>query len=241
MINENGQMSNIIKSGALALGIKLPSESYALFEKYHDFLDKRRQAFNLTAITGIENVARMHFLDSIALLTTANFHDAQVLDIGSGAGFPGIPLKIAEPSIVLTLLDSTLKKVVFVSELCSALDLKATCIHGRAEEMAYKCDLREKFDIAVSRAVARLNIICELSLPYVRVGGVFIAMKSIESSTEIDDAKETITALGASLKESIDYKIPGTEILHRAIIIQKISRTQSIYPRRFSKIKKDII
>ena len=209
-----------------------------MFEIYFEFLEDRGQSFNLTAISGAEDVARLHFLDSIALLKLAQFQNKCVIDIGSGAGFPGIPLKISEPSINLTLLEATEKKAVFLSTLCALLGVDAVCVHTRAEDAARKKEMRERFDLAVSRAVARLNVLCELCLPFVRVGGTLIAMKNVDSAAEIADAKSAIKILGAELKECVDYTIPGTEIMHRAVIIQKTSLTREEYPRRFAKIKK---
>jgi len=228
----------IISQGAKELDIELPPETGAAFRAYSDFLEKRGQHVNLTAISGSEDVARLHFLDSIALLNTAMFEDACVIDIGSGAGFPGVPLKLAEPSIKLTLLDSAGKRISFLSELCDELGISAVCVNARAEEAAHKPDMREQFDVAVSRAVARLNALCELCLPYVRVGGLFIAMKGIGSDDEVVEAQNAIATLGAEFQEHFDYKIPGTDITHRAVLVRKIASTPDKYPRRFARIQK---
>ena len=232
------EMFNIVAQGAQELNINLPPVAKAAFRAYYDFLEKRGNDVNLTAISGVENVARLHFLDSIALLKAVPFKNAKVIDIGSGAGFPGVPIKIAEPSIDLTLLDSTGKKVSFLSDLCEELNIKAKCVNARAEEAAHEQEMREKYDIVVSRAVARLNILYELCLPFIKAGGLFIAMKGVESTGEITEAQNSVVKLGAKQQDHFDYMVPGTDITHRAVIARKTSKTPEIYPRRFSKIQK---
>jgi len=231
-------MFNIIAQGAKEFNINLPPTAEAAFRAYYDFLEKRGQHVNLTAISGVEEVARLHFLDSIALINKTSFKNKKVIDIGSGAGFPGIPLKIAVPEMELTLLDATGKKISFLTELCKELDINVTLINARAEEAAYDRKLREKYDIVVARAVARLNELCELCLPFVNVGGFFIAMKSIDSDGEFSEAQNAIKILGANLSNQIDYLIPGTEITHRAIVLNKTDTTPDKYPRRFARIQK---
>ena len=233
---DNGKLSDILMRGAEQLGIVLPTGSPAAFEMYRAFLEKQGEHVNLTAITGAADIARLHFLDSIALLRPVKFTGASVIDVGSGAGFPGIPLKLAEPSIDLTLLDATSKRIAFLSELCDLLGMKAKCIHARAESASHEPDMRERYDVVVSRAVAQLNILCELCLPYIRVGGVFLALKGIESGDEVSASQKAMEILGANLKEYYDYTIPGTDIIHRVIIIEKKERTPSSYPRRFPRI-----
>jgi len=237
MVN-NGQLANIVAQGAETLEISLPPEAFLAFEAYYTFLEKQGKNVNLTSITGVNDVARLHFLDSIALLKAVRFDGARVIDIGSGAGFPGVPLKIAKPTIDLTLLDATVKRVTFLSELCAALPLSAVIKNSRAEDAAHLPDMRENFDIAVSRAVARLNILCELCIPFVRIGGVFIAMKGVDSTEELTQARDAIYTLGAEVQNYLDYTVPGTDITHRALVIAKTSSTPDKYPRRFSKIRK---
>jgi len=231
-------ITHIVESGAQQLGICLTPGACALFEKYHALLEQKNEIINLTAVKGMENVAYLHFLDSLALLKAVDFKNAKVIDVGSGAGFPGVPLKLAEPSIDLTLIDATGKRIAFLSELCAKIGIEAACIHARAEESAHAPDMRERFDIAVSRAVARLNVLCELCLPFVCVGGLFLAMKGIDSAEEIEEARNAIQTLGAELTDTNDYTIPGTDITHRVISIRKTTTTPDEYPRRFSKIKK---
>ena len=235
---EISQLAKIVALGAEDMGISLPPAAIAAFELYHDILAQQGEHVNLTAISGVEDVARLHFLDSISLIKITQLKGTKIIDIGAGAGFPGIPLKIAEPSIELTLLDATYKRVVFLSGLCASLGVEVECIHGRAEELAHDTKMREQFDICVSRAVARLNTLCELCLPFVRVGGTFLAMKGLESEEEITESQSAIKALGSELQEVYDYPIPGTDIRHRAVIIRKSYQTKPNYPRRFAKMQK---
>jgi len=227
----------IIERGAEEIGIVLPLAAGALFESYYKLLEERGRSLNLTSIKGVEDTARLHFLDSVAMLKAYNFICARVVDIGSGAGFPGLPLKIAEPSIDLTMVEATGKRVDFLSEVCAALKIDAKCVNTRAEELSHNQNMREHYDIAVSRAVSRLNVLCELCLPFVRVGGVFIAMKGRDSDIEIAEAKNSIDVLGAEFINLYEYTIPETEIIRKAVVIQKTAPTPSKYPRRFAKIQ----
>lgn len=232
-------MRDILIQGAQKLNIPLSEEALESFCRYYTFLEERNRVMNLTAITGEKDVAALHFLDSLALLTLDNFADKFVIDIGSGAGFPGIPMKIADDRIKLTLLDAQQKRVAFSDELCALLRIKdIRCLHARAEEAAHLPELRGEFDFAVSRAVARLNILSELCLPFVKMGGAFIAMKGTGSDDEIVEAENGVIKLGAEIEKSRDYEIPGTSVLHRAVVIRKKAPTPDIYPRRFAKIEK---
>jgi len=231
-------LRRFVAHGAEELGIALPDGALTRFATYYELLEKTNRSVNLTSIRGAEDVARLHFLDSIALLKATSFAESRVIDIGSGAGFPGIPLKIADPTIELTLLEATHKRVAFLSELCATLEIKAVCLHERAEELANKNDMRERYDIAVSRAVARLNALSELCLPFVRVGGVFIAMKGVDSADELKEAHNAIGTLGAVLQGCHDYTIPGTDVRHLAVLIRKTTKTDDKFPRRYVKIQK---
>jgi len=238
LIIECGNSGAFVARGADELGLTLPHGAPEAFDAYYLFLEECGETLNLTSVTGAQDVARLHFLDSLALLKAAPFSGARVIDVGSGAGFPGVPIKIAEPSVDLTLLDATGKRVKFLSDLCMTLSLDVACICARAEEAAYKQELRGIFDIAVSRAVARLNILCELCLPFVRVGGVFIAMKGVDSAEELAQSRSAADSLGAKLEDCFDYSIPDTDITHRAVVLRKTSVTPEKYPRRFARIKK---
>ena len=230
-------ISKIIGQGLNELNITLPLNSEAALSAYYDFLIERSKVMNLTAITDPEEVAKLHFLDSIALLGAVSLENERVIDVGSGAGFPGVVLKLARPNIDLTLLDATGKKVAFLSELCDTLKIEANCIHARAEELSHKDDIRETFDVSVSRAVAELRMLCELCLPLVKVGGLMVAMKSINSDEEIEGAKGAMGKLGAKLENVYDYKIPETDVFHRAVLIRKTDSTPNEYPRRFARIQ----
>ncbi|MCL2279415.1 MAG: 16S rRNA (guanine(527)-N(7))-methyltransferase RsmG [Oscillospiraceae bacterium] len=230
-------ISEIIGQGVKEMNIILPLNSEAVFGTYYDFLAERGKLVNLTAITEPEKVARLHFLDSIALLGAISLKNERVIDVGSGAGFPGLVLKIMRPDIDLTLLDATGKKVTFLSELCELLKIETNCVNARAEEVSHMDTWRETFDAAVSRAVAELRVLCELCLPFVKVGGVMVAMKSVNSDDEIDSAKNAMATLGAELERVYDYEIPGADITHRAVLVRKISETPVEYPRRYARMQ----
>ena len=192
---------------------------------------------NLTAITGERDVATLHLLDCAALLAQADMRDKAVIDVGTGAGFPGMVLAILEPSARFTLLDSLGKRVDFLREVCEQLGLKnVTCVHARAEEFA--AGHRERFDIATSRAVAQLNVLSELTLPLVKVGGLFAAMKSTSTDEEIAAARSAIAQLGGQLAGCTDYPVPETDVVHRIVRIEKVRPTPKQFPRAFARIKK---
>lgn len=193
----------------------------------------RNQVMNLTAITDPEGVARLHFLDSLTLLDATPFAGKSVVDVGCGAGFPGVPLKIVEPSIRLTLLDSLRKRMDWLTEILPSLGVEAECVTARAEEFAG--EHRDCFDIAVSRAVARLNVLLELCLPLVRVGGRFLAMKGADAGTELAEADHALDVLGGRVCETRVY--PVGDALHRVIVVEKVAASPVQYPRRFAKIK----
>mgnify|MGYP001163050432 FL=1 len=233
-------MRHILVQGAAELGLALSDAQLEQFERYFAILTEKNRVMNLTAITEEADAARLHFLDCLALLPLGGFEGASVIDIGSGAGFPGVPFKIAREDIALTLLDAQQKRVGFLEELCRALGLEGVrCLHARAEEAALLHEMRDAFDVAVSRAVARLNVLIELCLPFVRPGGRFIAMKGPESDDEIREAARGAEILGAERETVRDYVIPGTDVRHRAVDYRKKRETPKGYPRRFAKIQKN--
>lgn len=206
-------------------------------ETFSGMLLEKNQVMNLTAITEPAAVATLHLLDSLSLLRTAELPGKSLIDVGTGAGFPGMPLGIACRDMNITLLDSLQKRVDFLQEVTDALELKhITCVHARAEEFA--AEHREQYDYATSRAVAALPMLCELCLPLVKVGGQFLAMKAADSEEEINRSKPAITLLGGRIRKVIDYTIPTTDVVHRVICIEKVAPTPKKYPRRFAQIKK---
>lgn len=228
-------MEQILREGLAALS--LPTDAAVPLMAFSARLLETNKVMNLTAITEPEDVARLHLLDCAALLNITDFRGKRVVDVGTGAGFPGMPLRILEPDFDLTLLDSLGKRIAFLQRVCDEMGLqRVTCIHARAEEFAAKH--REQYDIATSRAVAALNVLCELTLPLVKVGGRFLAMKAVDSDDEIRTAKSAVAQLGGKVEDIRDYTIPGTDITHRVVVIGKVKPTPDAFPRAFAKIKK---
>ena len=229
-------MEQLLHSGLTQMG--LPTEGVPALMRYADLLVEKNKVMNLTAITEPHDIATLHFLDSVAMLTLADLKGKTMADVGTGAGFPGMPLQIMEPTAKCTLLDSLGKRINFLQEVCDELGLSHTrCVHARAEE--YARDHREQFDFATSRAVAALNVLCELALPMVKVGGAFLAMKSVDSDEELRQAKSAIAQLGGSVESVQDYTIPGTDVTHRLVTIRKVKPTPHAFPRAFARIKKN--
>ena len=228
-----------LQKGLDALGIQTHdgAEKLAIFGS---LLLEQNQVMNLTAITDPDQVVDLHFLDSAALLTIGeDFHNKSLIDVGTGAGFPGLPLKILEPSLTVTLLDSLGKRVNWLSSVCERMSLNGiTCLHARAEEQALKPGFRDSFDLAVSRAVASLELLAELCLPYVKVGGKFLAMKSVDSAAEVEASGRAVSKLGGRLCPAADYTIPGTQVTHRVVAVEKIAPTPAAYPRRWPIMQK---
>ncbi len=230
-------MTERIKKGLLAYGLSpAPTET---LNHYCEYLLEQNKVMNLTAITEPAQVADLHMLDSAALLTVSELAGKSVIDVGTGAGFPGLVLKILEPTIQLTLLDSLGKRVAWLAEVAPKLGLSdVTCIHGRGEEQALLPDFRDHYDVAISRAVADLGLLAELCLPFVKVGGQFLAMKSGDCQEELNRAEHAITLLGGRLLPLATYQIPGTDVIRRVVLIEKVSPTPKGYPRRFARMKK---
>ena len=229
-------MEALLHSGLQALG--LSEAGIPALLRYGSLLVEKNKVMNLTAITEPADIAALHFLDSAALLSLADFSGKTVADVGTGAGFPGMVLRILEPSIQLTLLDSLNKRVDFLKEVCQDLGLSdVDCVHARAEEFA--SSHRERFDIVTSRAVAGLPLLAELCLPLVRPGGWFLPMKSVDSDEELRAAAHAVEVLGGAVERTVDYAIPGTDVRHRLIFIKKVRKTPEKYPRAFAKIKKN--
>ncbi len=228
-------MRQTLQSGLAAMHRALTPAQTDTLCAFGDALLEQNKVMNLTAITEPAAVAQLHFLDCIALLDFADFRGKRVVDVGCGAGFPGVPLKIAEPAIKLTLLDSLAKRMHWLGTVLPQLGVEAACVTARAEEYVSGC--RGQYDIAVSRAVARLNVLCELCLPYVRVGGQFIAMKGAQAAQEAEEAAHAVQALGGKLLRIESY--PVADATHCAVVIEKCRPTPPAYPRPFAKIKKN--
>ena len=230
-------MENIVREGLAALGIAASEKQIGQLCEYGRLLLEANAVTNLTAIREPAGVARLHFLDSAALLRLADFAGKRVIDVGSGAGFPGVVLKILQPDMELTTVDGVGKKVEFVKSACRALGLEGvTPVWGRIEE---RPELRERFDIAVSRAVAELDILSELCLPLVKPGGLFLAMKGPDCDAEAAGAAFAVKALGGRMRGIERYAIPGTDVTHAAVITEKAKHTPPQYPRRYAQIKKN--
>lgn len=231
-------MKTALTTGLSELDIQLGEADADLLCLYGQRLIEKNQVMNLTAITDPAEVARLHFIDSLALSKYIDLKGKRLIDVGCGAGFPSLPLKIAVPTLSITMLDSTEKRINWLKELTAELGVEAECMAARAEDAAMDSDYRQKYDVATARAVARLNILAELCLPFVKVGGVFAAMKSVDSEDEINEAKNAIKLLGGKIEAVEDYPIPGTDASHRVVIIRKIAPTPREYPRKYAKIKK---
>lgn len=234
-------MREIIETGLAQLGLseRIPPQAAEQLAQYGQMLLEKNQVMNLTAIREEDQVARLHMLDCAALVGMADFAGKTLIDVGTGAGFPGLPLKILVPSLEVTLLDSLNKRLEWLEEVASSLSLSGVhTVHARAEEQALVKGFRDSFDFATARAVADLRLLCELCLPYFKPGGFFLAMKSTGSDEELSQAAHGIQLLGGRVREIRDYQIPGTQIVHRVVLIQKVAPTLKGYPRRWAKIQK---
>lgn len=230
--------SALLLADAEKLGISLSDDALAKFDLLAHLMIEQNKTMNLTAITDPDGIAVKHFADSVSALTAANFESgARVLDVGTGAGFPGLPLLIVRPDLKLTMLDSTAKKLKYVSSAAESLGLSPEILHARAEEAGRKPEYREGFDIVCSRAVAALNVLCEYCLPFVKVGGCFIAMKSAKAGEEIEQAQAAIKLLGGKITDEKSFKLSdGGE--RNLIVIKKISHIPPKYPRVSAQIAK---
>lgn len=216
------------------LGIKQDQNQLERFHKFYQLLIEWNKVMNLTGITEYEDVVEKHFVDSLSIIKAIDLSGIHtVIDVGTGAGFPGIPLKIAFPHLRVVLLDSLNKRIKFLDEVISQLGLtEIRTIHGRAEEYARKEEYREQFDLCVSRAVANLSTLSEYCLPYIQVGGIFIPYKSGEIDDEVEQSKKAVRILGGNIKEVMKFELPGTDIHRSFVLIHKEQHTQKKYPRK---------
>ena len=232
-------MKVLLEQGLEALGITPPEGAVDQLVRYGELLLEQNKVMNLTAITQPDQVAALHFLDSAALLGCASLEGASLVDVGTGAGFPGMVLKILVPGLHLTLVDSLAKRLDWLSTVCAGLGLEGVTLrHARAEELAWEDGWRDAFDFATARAVADLRVLTELCLPYVRPGGRFLAMKAAGCQPEVDAAGRAVSVLGGRLRPAFRYTIPGTGVERVVVPVEKTAPTPQGYPRRWAKIQK---
>lgn len=228
----------LLCEGARELGLVLEEETLSSFEAYAALLTEWNEKMNLTAITDPREIAVKHFLDSLTLLSAAALpHGARVIDVGTGAGFPGVPLKLVRPDLKLTLLDSLQKRLTFLKALSQALPFEAELLHARAEEGGREKNLREKFDLACARAVAPLYLLAEYCLPYVKRGGIFAALKGPQAEEELKQAQKAISLLGGRAEKTVSFTLPDGG-RRSVLLIRKEKETPVLYPRHGGKIKK---
>lgn len=231
-------IKNLLQNYIKDYKITLTENQYEQFQKYFELLAEWNEKMNLTAITDESGVALKHFADSLSLLNFVDIpQNSSLADVGTGAGFPGVVLKIARPDIKLTLIDSLNKRLVFLNEVCSQLGIEAELIHSRAEDGARDEKLRESFDFAVSRAVARMNVLSEYCLPYVKVGGAFCAMKGAQANEEFKESLNAINTLGGKLEKKYFFELPENGGERAIAVVRKVKNTPQKYPRQSGKIK----
>ena len=226
-------MKKTLMEGLPRLGLELSEATCDTLCAFGEAVVEQNKVMNLTAITEPDQVAKLHLLDSLSILAVKDLAGKRMVDVGCGAGFPGVPVKIACPQVELTLLDSLGKRMNWLETVLPTLGVDAKCVTARAEEAVATC--RESYDIATSRAVARLNILLELTAPFVKVGGYVLAMKGTAAMEELEEAKKAIKTLGLKLEEVREFPVDGTA--HTVIVLKKVAPTPAKFPRRFAKIK----
>lgn len=233
-------MRERIARGLAALGLATPPGAAEQLAEYGRLLMEGNERMNLTAITGPEEVADLHMLDCAALAGLVRMEGKSLIDVGTGAGFPGLVLKIIVPSLEVTLLDGLGKRLNWLEETIAALGLSGVrTVHDRGEEMARDPAFREQFDFAAARAVAGLPVLAELCLPFVRVGGQFLAMKSVDCGGELEQVRPALPGLGGGEAVCRDYAIPGTQVCHRLVVVGKTAPSGAQFPRRWAKMQKE--
>lgn len=231
---------DIFKNGIKDLNFNIDNKIIEKFKNYSSLLLEWNEKMNLTAVTNPAEISVKHFLDSIAPLSVIDLKkDSKIIDVGTGAGFPGIPIKIIREDLNFTFMDSLNKRINFLKEVSKQINLeKVEFIHSRAEEAGKDKNYREKYDYAVSRAVANLKVLCEYCIPFVKIGGFFISFKQFEVENEIDEAKAMIGTLGGKIADIKEISIPQSDIKRKIIVIEKIKETPNQFPRNSNKIKK---
>lgn len=227
------QIRSVLEAELPALGLDLPADRVEKLAAFLEAVLRQNQVMNLTAVTDPAQGARRHLLDSLTVLSAVDLRQKTLIDVGCGAGFPGVPLAIACPESSITLLDSLGKRMHWLETSLPALGIDARCVTARAEEAVRTC--RETYDYAASRAVARLNILLELTAPYVKVGGGVIAMKGSAAMEELEEASSAVKKLGLKLEKTVTHKIDGAD--HILLIFRKVAATPRCYPRKYAKIK----
>jgi 16S rRNA (guanine527-N7)-methyltransferase len=231
---------DMLREGAKLYNLELTEIQIEQFLIYKKLLVEWNEKINLTAITDDEGIIRKHFIDSISIIKSGLIKDGvSVVDVGTGAGFPGMVIKIIMPEVKVTLIDSLNKRINFLNNVISELGLKGIeAVHGRAEDMARKPNFREKFDIATARAVANMMVLSEYCLPYVKVGGYFIALKGPAAEEEVSTSKNAIGTLGGKFVKIEDTAIPGEEMNHKLVVVEKVSTISEKFPRKAGQIEK---
>lgn len=233
------ELNELLKKGVLEFGYELGDIQTEKLLKYKDLLMEWNEKINLTAIEDDRDIIIKHYIDSLSILPFLQDKDLKFIDIGTGGGFPGIPVKIAYENLKITLLDSLDKRIKFLNEVITQLGLKGiTAVHGRAEEFGVKADYREKFDIAVARAVASLPVLLEYCLPFVKVGGIFIAMKG-SSTEEIQNSQKALDILGGKIEEVKEFTLPFSDMKRNVVIVKKLRHIPTKYPRKAGKPSKE--
>ena len=233
-------LKKLLKDGALAAEVNLNCNQLDKFEKFYEYLIEKNKVMNLTAITEVREVVFKHFIDSIALISKMDLHNRKIIDVGTGAGFPGIPLAIVLEDANFLLMDSLNKRIKFLNEVIELCELNnVTTIHARAEELGRDVQYREKFDICVSRAVANISTLLEYCMPFVKVGGVFVSYKSGDVAEEIEASANAQKQLFSKNREVIDFCIPNTDITRSFVVFEKKKELNKKYPRQGGKPRKN--
>lgn len=229
----------LFQQGLKEINLSATEKQIGQFSAYSSLLKEWNENINLTAIVDDDGIAVKHFLDSVLPLAHVTIPEGATLaDVGTGAGFPGLPIKLLRPDLKVTLIDSLQKRIRFLETVCTDLSIEdVTCIHGRAEELGKDKAYREQFDVLVSRAVANLKVLCEYCLPFVKVGGMFVALKAQELEEELALAKPMIGSLGGKVEEVIEAPLPQSDMVRKLVVISKVSPTPPQFPRRANKIK----